>query len=165
GSGAYPTNGPPITGSSCANKLHVMGFSAERGIGEVLENFGHRVEGTMVHIYGVWNSYTPTTDWEKFAATDHYIPGKAACGGVHYAPNSERDYDWSNSQYANSTCDDWLNYPNLTGATKLINCSTWSCNEYDGYTYKKWWFMHLPHAAGQTDGKWNNWWRYVVNSD
>ncbi len=24
-----------------------------------------------------------------------------------------------------------------------------------------WWFRHLPHAGGKTDGVSNNWWDYV----
>ena len=67
--------------------------------------------------------------------------------------------DHENTRTVPSSCDDFLNYPNLTGSFKDINCLAWGCNELG---YLKWWLEHLPHADGLTEGKSNNWWRYVV---
>jgi len=159
GPNAFFTNGAPITGTACQKPLHIMGFNYERGVPEMLEDLAHRTEGTMRHIYGSWEPQL-THAWNRFTLYDKVAPGNAVCGNVHYAPNSQSDYDWSNQAVVASSCDDWLNYPNLTGSTQNINCSPWNCN---GYDYKKWWLNHLPHTPGQTDGKWNNWWRYVVN--
>lgn len=163
GPGAFNTNAPPLIGTSCQKKLHIMGFNYERGVSEMLEDLGHRIEGTMVYIYGEdprFSSGNYTTPWGKFATSDKVSPGKAGCGWMHYAPNSSSDYDWSNQQMVSSNCEDWLNYPHLTGATQQFNCSHWNC---DGYQYKKWWLKHIPHTSGNTNGKLNNWWRYVVD--
>ena len=53
--------------------------------------------------------------WERFTLYDMVAPNNAACGNVHFAPNSEHDYDWGNKRVVWSTCDDWLNYPALSG--------------------------------------------------
>ncbi|MCX6706277.1 MAG: hypothetical protein NTV24_04230, partial [Candidatus Woesebacteria bacterium] len=71
GPNAFSTNGPAITFTTCQKQLNVMGFSYERGVPEMLEDLGHRVEGTMTHLFGSWNAYTPIHNWDKFAQTDH----------------------------------------------------------------------------------------------
>ena len=143
GPGAFWTNASPLYNTTCQKQLHIMGFSYERGVSEMLENLGHRVEGTMAYVYGEeprW-SHSTNTAWGNFVAT---------CGWMHYAPNSDSNYDWGNQKTVASSCEDWLNYPSLTGAVESFNCSRWNC---DGYQYKKWWLSHLP----------NNWWRYVLD--
>jgi len=163
GPNAFFTNGPVITNTSCQKQLHIMGFNYERGVSEMLEDLGHRTEGTLSHLFGEdsrGNGNNNKTPWGKFALSEKTAPGNSGCGWMHYAPNSQSDYDWSNQRTVSSSCEDWLNYPNLTGAKQSFNCSRWNCS---GYDFKKWWLSHLPKASGQTDGKWNNWWRYVID--
>lgn len=60
GAGAFFSNGGPIEGtSSCPRKFHVMGFSYQRGVGEMLENVGHRAESILSR---VWKS----EEFQKF---------------------------------------------------------------------------------------------------
>jgi len=161
GPGAFWTNGGPLTGSTCQKQLNIMGFNYERGVSEMFEDLGHRVEGTMRHVYGSWTAGSDSHAWNKYTLLDKDAPGRAGCGNIHFAPNSTSDYDWGNTRTVTSSCEDWLNYPNLTGATQSFSCSKWGC---DGYAYKKWWHSHLPKAAGTgPDGKLNNWWSYVFN--
>ncbi len=176
GLGAFWTNAPPLYNSTCQKQLHIMGFSYERGVSEMLENLGHRVEGTMSHLYNGWafgygppSTQLPTslTNWDKFSAKE-YDPGViAGCGFIHgslntpnYNPSNYWSYDWGNTNFVQSTCNDWLNFPNLTSQTETINCQAWNCT---GYGFKKWWFNHIPRYEGKTDGKWNNWWRYILD--
>ena len=165
GPSAFNTNSSPFTGNTCNKNMMVMGFSYERGIAEMLEDLGHGLEGTLTHIFGekpmgttIGNYSTP---WGKFASSDITAPGKSGCGWMHYPPNTTtaKEYDYSNQRYVNSACDDWLNYPNLTGVSTSINCSNWNC---DGYQFKKWWLTHLPKAPGKTNNFWNNWWKYFA---
>lgn len=158
GTGAFWTNGPPISGTACQKPLHIMGFNYERGISEMIEDLGHRIEGTMRYVYDQ-NPQSPNY-FAYFTLYDQQSPGNAQCGNVHFAPNSVADYDWGNPRYVQSACDDWYNFPNLTGTKKLINCSPWGC---DGYQYKKWWLSHLPKNAGNNNGLWNNWWLYILD--
>lgn len=176
GPNAIYTNASPLTGSTCQKELNIMGFSYERGVSEMIEDLGHRTEGTMRSLYGGWafgygspptQPLSSLTNWDKFSAKD-YDPGPpAGCGFIHgslntptYNPSNYWGYDWENNNSVQSTCNDWLNFPNLTGQTETINCDAWGC---DGYSFKKWWFAHLPRYEGKTDGKWNNWWRYVLD--
>lgn len=162
GKGAYWCNSPPLDDVPCSKRFIIMGFNYERGVGEMLEDFGHRVESIMTHIYGSWEA-KETHSWNRFTLYDKIAPGKAGCGNVHYAPNSERDYDWGNEKFVWSSCDDWLTYPKLTGKKRLVNCSEWGNG--DIRLHHKWWLKHLPHASGRArDGKLANWWTYIANS-
>jgi hypothetical protein len=157
---AIGTNGPAIAGTSCNKDIHIMGFSYERSVSEMLEDLGHRTEGTMNFIYGgTWPNNPPVTDWDNFTLYDKMVPGKAKCGTIHYPPNGAADYDWGNTDDVISLCDDWYNFPALKGESKQVDCAEWNCN---GRGYIKWWMKHLPKFDGQKDGKWNNWWKYIV---
>jgi hypothetical protein len=158
GSGAWFTNGDIIQGTSCTKPIHIMGFSYERTVSEMLEDLGHRTEGTMNNVYGGPNN-PPATDWDNFTMIDKTFPGKANCGTIHYPPNGMTDYDWSDTKKVASYCDDWYNFPVFKGTSKQVDCTEWNCASRD---YIKWWMKHLPRADGQKDGKWNNWWRYIV---
>jgi hypothetical protein len=160
GNGAYFCNSDPVPNIRCSKIFVIMGFNYERGVGEMLEDLGHRAESILTHVFGSWEP-KETHAWNRFTLYDKVAPGKAACGNIHFAPNSERDYDWGNTKRVWSTCDDWLNYPNLTGKRRLVDCSEWGNG--DIREHHKWWFRHLPKAPGRTDGKLNNWWCYIVD--
>lgn len=159
GPGAYWLNSNPTQGTSCNKLLPIMGWNYERGVAEALHSYGHRVESTMVHIYGSWQR-NDANSWNKFTTRNKDISGKAWCGDVHFPPNGLSDYDYSNSSSVMSACDDFLAYPSLTGNFKSITCSAWGCS-HEGYM--RWWLTHLPKSLGQTEGKDNDWWKYVVN--
>lgn len=161
GTGAYDLNGPVITGTICQRILPIMGYGYERGVSEMVEDIGHRTEGTMRYVYNGWQRNTKTP-WNMFTIRDIDMPGKAQCGDVHYAPNSTSDYDWANTRTVLSACDDWYTYPILSGNYLPVNCYTWGCN---GYEYKKWWLNHLPRGSGFNNGKLINWWQYIMTPD
>ncbi|MCL5096798.1 MAG: hypothetical protein M1608_04585 [Candidatus Omnitrophica bacterium] len=144
--------------------------------------------------------------FERFRLTDEWTGtgayasrGNANCGSSHFPPTSRRDvdkdydgdyayYDLKSWQrYVDCAADDWLNYPNLTGAKRKVNGY-----DYGGYNYYKenepsyatafgaspelhpsfrfgsdsyhlWWFYHLPHNAGVSNGKLNTWWPYLFD--
>lgn len=142
---------------NCGKTTYVMGFNYERGVGEMLEDFGHRTEGILTQVIanGNWQK-NEDNEWNKFSLYPKH------CGNVHYGPNSVSDYDWSNQNYVSSNCDDWYTYPTLSGNYKNINCTQWGC---DMRGHHKWWLKHLPKTTGTTNGKLNNWWQYMVNLD
>jgi hypothetical protein len=163
GDEAYFCNSDPVAGVRCARRFVVMGFNYERGVGEMLESFGHRVESMLAKAFGSWREWGGREDhaWDRFTAYDLVAPGRSGCGNVHFAPNSSRDYDWGNPRPVPSTCDAWPSYP-FEGEPRprLVDCREWGNG--DTRAHHKWWLAHLPRAAGETDGARNNWWSYVV---
>ena len=162
GHGAYFCNSPPVEEIQTSHLFVIMGFNYERGVGEMLENMGHRAESILRRVYGSWEPEASHA-WNRFTLYDMIGPGKAGCGNVHFAPNSKRAYDWGNRRTVWSTCDDWLNYPNLMGQRRRVNSREWGGG--DIRAHHRWWLGHLPRAPGRTVGKLNNWWAYVTDLD
>ena len=163
GKDAFWVNGSPLV-KNCRNFV-AYGFNYERGVGEMLEDAGHRQESIMNNLFGTPNynkDYSKYNEWEKFTAYDKVAPGKAGVGNIHFAPNSTKDYEWGNSKSVSSFCANWLNYPVISGAAKKYTCSEWGNG--DIRLHHKWWFKHLPHAAGKNikTGFYNNWWTYFT---
>jgi len=163
GPGAFWCNAPPLKNTEAAmRRFVIMGFSYERGVGEMLENMGHRAESILEKTFeGV-----PAIQnlWKRFIRYEKTAPGKAALGNIHFAPNSQRDYDWNNPSSVSSECDDWLkNFPNFKGEVRKVTASEWGNG--DIRKHHIWWFRHLPKAAGRKNGILNNWWQYVMDSN
>ena len=163
GPDAFWYNSSPITATSCERLLPIMGFNYERGPAEMLHDFGHRAEASMTRVFGGWDvSNSPRHDWDLYGHNlgQSDFASIYQCGTVHFPPNGTGDYDYGNtSDVVESACDDWLNYPNFTGATTTINCDAWNC---DQQSYLRWWLAHLPRKAGFHEGKLLNWWEYIV---
>ena len=160
GPGAFWCNAPPLKHTEASGRRFViMGFSYERGVGEMLENLGHRVESimhkTFERLEGADNL------WERFCRYDKVSPGNAALGNVHFAPNSDRDYDWNNPSKVLSECDDWLyNFPSFKGVKRAVTASDWGNG--DIRQHHRWWLNHLPRTSGRRNGIHNNWWQYIM---
>jgi hypothetical protein len=125
----------------------------------MLENLGHRTESIMSHVFR--NRSGEANLWELFTRYDKTHPGQAECGNVHFAPNSERDYDWGNRRTVLSYCDSWLTYPQRTAAARPVNAREWGNG--DIRQHHLWWLRHLPHVAGSTAGISHNWWEYIID--
>jgi hypothetical protein len=160
GPGAFWCNGPIVENTDhCGKRFVIMGFSYERGVGEMLENMGHRVESILGRIY---KDIPPQENpWHRFLRYDKSHPGQSEVGSVHYAPNSQRDYDWGNTTPVLSRCDTWHNYPDLEGEPRMVDCSEWGSGDIRGHHV--WWLRHLGHVDGETDGILNNWWAYILD--
>ncbi len=163
GPGAFWCNAPPLKNTDLSQRRFVvMGFSLERYIGEMLEAFGHRAESIMTRTFE--KTMDAANLWDRFTRYDKILPGKAAVGTVHYAPNSTRDYEWDNPTFVRSECYDWLNnFPNFKGDVRSVNATEWGNGEIRAHHL--WWLNHLPKAAGRKNGIHNNWWQYIGNAN
>jgi hypothetical protein len=162
GRNAFWCNSPPLEGTGhYPRRFVVMGFSYERGVGEMLEDLGHRAESVLEKLF----ERTPPerNPWKRFTLYDRIAPGRAEVGTVHFAPNSERDYDWGNRRTVLSRCDTWLHYPDLAGNPRPVTYAEWGNG--DTRLHHRWWLSHLPKAPGVTDGISNNWWNYIIRVD
>lgn len=187
GKGAFYCNSAPLEGTdSCPRRFIIMGFSYERGVGEMEEDLAHRTESLMGRIYGcqdfvnwtyAWDrskepyvkldptkydavKYAATNTFAKFLLFDRIAPGNSQCGNVHYAPNSQKDYEWGNMMPVVTYADDWLTFPNLPGVQKMTNANSWGNGDIRGH--HRWWFTRFPKVAGRTNGVRNNWWAYIA---
>ncbi|MDO8754188.1 MAG: hypothetical protein Q7J80_09880 [Anaerolineales bacterium] len=160
GPGAFWCNALPLNNTSASKRRFVMmGFSYERHIGEMEEAFGHRAESIMEKTFSKLPAQANL--WKRFTQYDKIAPGRAACGNIHFAPNSQSDYDWNNATPVNSECYDWLlNFPNFKGDVRVVGPSEWGNG--DTRAHHKWWFNHFPRVAGRKNGIHNNWWQYVI---
>ena len=162
GPGAFDINGGVFDDVPAARAFAIMGFNYERGVAEMLEDLCHRVEATLTRIYAGWRADVLNHAWAQFAANQSQS-GTAAVGTCHWPPNATAEYDVANARTVASTADDWLSYPQLAGRRKPVNRETWGGPDY-ARNYFRWWFAHLPRAAGTgSDGREHNWWKYVFD--
>jgi hypothetical protein len=166
GPGAFWCNAPPLPERGargilprCGRRFVVMGFNYERGVDCMLEDLGHRTESMMSQVYA--GTHGAANLWEHFTRHEQVAPGRASCGNVHFAPNSTHDYDWGNLRPVQSDCDDWLNFPHLTGERRWVDGRDWGNG--DMRLHHLWWFERLPRVVGETDGILHNWWTYVAD--
>jgi hypothetical protein len=161
GPGAFWCNAPPLKNTEASQRRFViMGFSYERGVGEMLENMGHRAESIMERTFEKISE--DQNLWKRFTRYDKTHSGQAALGNVHFAPNSIRDYDWNNRTTVQSECDDWLyNFPDFKGVTREVNAAEWGNG--DTRLHHIWWMKHFPKTKGRQNGTHNNWWQYIAN--
>jgi hypothetical protein len=169
GPGAYWCNSTGIDMPEALRLFVVMGFNYERGLAEMIHDLGHRTESAMSRVYekeyGRWQATQLRSDWERFACSDHYVPGWGAVGDCHFPCNGQKHYDYANPRKVSSSAEDWLDYPALTGKRSMVNCETWA-DENGNYHlgYMRWLFSHLPRAPGiNGEGKLCNWWSYVFD--
>ena len=157
---AFWCNAPALKNTDLAGRRFiVMGFSYERTVGEMLEAFTHRTESVMEKTF----EKTRGDDnlWHRFIRYEQKNPGQAEMGNVHFAPNSERDYDWGNPRFVASNCHDWLNFPDFQGDVRQVNTREWGNG--DIRLHHQWWMKHIPHVAGRINGIHNNWWQYILD--
>jgi hypothetical protein len=160
GLGAFFCNSQPLPNTSgCSRRFVLMGFSYERGVGEMLHSFGHRAESIMRQVYA--RAQGDANLWQRFSRYDQVSPGNAEIGTIHFPPNGQSDYDYSNVRVVTSRCDDWYTFPNFKGVVKQVNKAEWGGGDIRAYT--KWWLKHLPKVGGRTNGIANNWWQYIMD--
>lgn len=160
GPGAFWCNAPPLEGTQHAKRRFViMGFNYERGVGEMLEDMGHRVESIMAKVFA--HQRGEANLWERFTRYDKTHPGAAEVGNVHFSPNSTRDYEWGNHKPVLSRADAWYNFPDLSAPPRMMTAKDWGGG--DIRAHHVWWLRHLPHVVGESNGISWNWWEYVID--
>lgn len=160
GPGAFWCNAPALERTEAAGRRFViMGYNYQRGVGEMLENMGHRAESIMKHVFRFKRG--DDNLWERFTRYDKTHPGQAEVGWMHFAPNSVKDYDWGNKNKVKSRAHVWHQFPNLDGEPKVLDDHEWG--QGDTRAHHQWWFRHLPHITGGKDGVAYNWWKYIID--
>jgi len=162
GPGAYWCSSAPVAADGAGRLFFIMGLNYASTVGDALEAFGQRATAMLTHVYGSWEA-KPTHAWNRFTLYDKVAPGNAACGNLYFSPTGQAEFVWTDRHnYIPSTCDDWLDYPKLTGKKRLVAGNDWGNGEVRAF--HKWWFRRLPRKPGRgPDGKLCNWWPYIIN--
>jgi hypothetical protein len=155
----------------------VYHYNYQRDVGEAVENHAHQIEHLLNFVDGrdaaPPEKWPDLLFWGKFVGSD--ISHKMApfqtpdgrrvyrCGWTHYAPNSERDYDWVNRRVVETDIEDWR--PEGVGLTRKINCDRWQGNDLK---WKIYWMQNIPGADnGLTfrGKRLTNWWLFTGDWD
>lgn len=148
----------------------VYHFNYGRGVGEMLENHMHQLEHLLNYADG--RDVTPRDKWSellfwgKFVGSDashKIVTNPARCGWTHYAPNSEKDYDWANPRYVETDIEDWK--PDGFGKTQRMNADRW---QRDGIKWRVYWLQAIPaldHGLTYKGKPLRNWYSFVSNWD
>lgn len=184
GEGAFWCNSEGITtemGAKNKRLLPVMFFNYERTVDLALHSYGHRVESIMANVYGLEDEWWKNEGCDKaeqltaiqlfssYQGTySKYEQGYGHIGLIHFPPNGESDYDYSNTKTAYTYADEWMNYPDMEFTkekAREVNNTEWAHEGGDQWGYMIWYFSHLPHFKGlnKKDGTLNNWWHYIVD--
>ena len=159
GPGAFFCNGEVLLNIPTSRRFDIMGFSYQRWVGEMFESMSHRAESIMNQVFR--NTSGTANFWQRFTLYDVIAPGNSEVGSVHYAPNSQIDYDWGNSRNVLSRCSNWYSFPDLSGQPVNVNCSEWGNG--DIRLHHIWWLRHFPHLTGETNMISYNWWKYIID--
>ena len=151
GPNAFFINGPTFPEVGIDRAVAGYGFNYERGVGCMIEDLGHRTENHGSRAYGGWHLAEPTSSWDYFTA--NYLESPAGTYGVgtcHVPANADGHYDWADTRIVESSAYDWVNYPNLTGATSPVSLDDWAFGSYPDYQrdYFNWFYGLLPRADG-----------------
>ena len=164
GPGAFFINGGVYPQVPSRRPFAFYGFNYGRGVAEMMHNTSHRTEATLNRVYGQWNLKSPANNWEMFSANHDQSNGVAGVGTCHWPANAKGDYDYGNERTVGSWADAFLSYPNLEFKRKPVSRETWSRGPDYQLDYMKWYFAHVPRAAGvNDDGKQNNWYKYIFD--
>lgn len=155
----------------------VYHFNCQRDVAEALENHTHQIEHLLNHIDGRDTApperWPDLLFWGKFVGSDFshkMVPVRTSdgrqvyrCGWIHYAPNSERDYDWANPRVVETDIEDWR--PEGIGRTRTLNCERWQCNDL---RWKVYWMQNIPgagHGLADRGRPLTNWWIFKGDWD
>jgi hypothetical protein len=136
----------------------MMGFDFSRTADLALHSFGHYLEGLL------GNLQTVELFWYRYGGRDgSSLPRSLMCGNVHFPPNGTFDYDYSNSSFVNTTCEDWK--ADGSGIQTSYNCQRWGCSQGG---YLTWWMQNMPNKGNTLTyqiRKLPNWWNFTVRMD
>jgi len=148
----------------------VYHYNYQRGLGEAIEDHMHQLEALLNHADGR-DSAPPETwpsllFWGKFVGSDashKLMTDPKRCGWTHYAPNSERDYDWTNPRTVTTDIEDWR--PDGKGKTQLMNADRW---DRDPIKWRVYWLQAIPGLQNGLEHRGRplrNWWDFVSDWD
>lgn len=135
-----------------------MGFDYSRTADNALHSFGHLMETHLGNLQSV------ELFWYRFGGNNTTAFNlNGGCGNVHFPPNGRSDYEYGNTAWVQTSCEDWN--PSRSGQKTQINCTRWGCN-HRGYLL--WWMQNMPNRGNvltYQNKLLPNWWDFFVDLD
>jgi hypothetical protein len=112
--------------------------------------------------------------WELFTSFVAVEPDNAHLGNCHFPHNGTSHYDYGNNTVVASRADAWDRYPYIfeNEDTRSFSWAEWNMSSQpahlrmgffgDQHGWMRYWYSHMPHHKGVTNGVLNNWWHYFV---
>lgn len=152
--------------SRCKKNIPMLNIDVTRDVGNAIHSYHHRIESVVSDAYGWTNS--PWADYVNASGKPSTQSPIYGCGGTHYPPNGDTDYDYSNTTDQLTSCDTYKSYPEylqlegvVPGRGRLVNCLEWNCTQQG---FIEWNMRKMPANSGRDSlGKLNNWWKYAVD--
>lgn len=154
-------------------------YNFDRSENEAVHNHTHQLE-RMYDYIAKRQDGNAALFWQKWCGGGGgyaWSPGR--CGNAHYPPNGTADYDYWNTTFVDSDCEDWLPEG---GPTKPVNCNTWLNYPYvwpegtqpaqhprtEAHFYISW-MQNMPGRDSaipyEADKQITNWWNIVGDWD
>lgn len=133
-------------------------FDFSRTADLALHSYGHYLEGL------IGNLQSGELFWKQYSGeTSGSFPRSERCGNVHFPPNGRYGYDYGNTAYVRTSCENWN--PAVSGTKTRMNCNRWGCSQ-EGYL--KWWMQNMPNQGNTLTyqgKKLPNWFDFTANLD
>lgn len=143
----------------CSKTYVLYNYSYARDTQEALHNHGHQIEVMMKNVGDPLFENNFIGPFSTYGANDGSGTNYHRCGWTHTPPNTSGDYDYGNSRYSWTDCENWS--PDGSGAKVNINCNRWQCSER---RYHTWRWQNMPGKNNAVAGA-SNWWDFVGDFD
>jgi len=143
----------------CSKTYVLYNYNYGRSANEATHDHGHQIEAVLAYFGNpiFWDSYIGP--WTTYGGNDGSGANYHRCGWTHAPPNTGVDYDYANTRYSWTDCEDWT--PDGSGAKTYINCSRWQCDERK---FHIWRWQNMPGKDNSVVGA-SNWWDFIGDFD
>lgn len=143
----------------CSKSYILYNYNYSRGTKEAVHNHGHQIEVMMKRVGDPMFENNFIGPFSTYGSNDGSGANFHRCGWTHTPPNTNGDYDYTNTRYSWTDCEDWR--PDGSGQKTYINCDRWLC---DQTKYHIWRWQSMPGKNNTIPGA-SNWWDFVGDWD
>lgn len=149
------TNDMPI----CTKTYVLYNYNYGRSSDAATHNHGHHIEVVLKHFGDPMFENKFIGPFSTYGSNDGTGANYHRCGWTHTPPNTSGGYDYTNTRYSWTDCEDWK--PDGSGNKVNINCTRWQCIERK---YHSWRWQGMPGKDNNVLGA-TNWWDFIGDFD
>ncbi|KKS83891.1 MAG: Carbohydrate-binding protein [Candidatus Gottesmanbacteria bacterium GW2011_GWA1_43_11] len=152
---SYPVSGMPI----CSKTYYLYNYNYGRGTNEAVHNHGHQIGVMMKRVGDPMYENNFIGPFTTYGSNDGSGADFHRCGWTHTPPNTGWEYDYTNTRFSWTDCEDWN--PLGTGEKVNVNCERWACVET---RYQVWRWQNMP-GLNNPNPELSNWWDFIGDFD